>query len=190
MNDSDAKYFVEVGTGSVETLLPLAKQGWQGICIEPVKFYLDQLERVPGVIYENTAICEFEGEVPFYRLCEKALQEHDLPPWANGLGSLSPKHPVIVHHKWEQFVIKETVPCTPLSTLLERHGVTRIDFLKIDTEGYDYNVLRTLDFRIKPALIKIEHFHMPEEHTKACVAFLKERGYLIYGEKEDLYAIC
>ena len=50
------KFFIEIGTSDFDTYEDLARQGWKGIFVEPVKALLDNLERFEGCIYENTAI--------------------------------------------------------------------------------------------------------------------------------------
>lgn len=187
--DEAGKFFVEIGANTFETLLPLARRGWRGICVEPVKYYFSRLERLPGVIYENVAITESEGETTLYRLPEELIKQQKFPNWAHGLASLSPKHPMIVASKLEDHLISEIVPCTRLDTLLEKHGVTQIDFLKIDVEGFDFQVLQTMDFSIQPALIKIEHKHMPPEDKKGCMELLQSHGYWLTEEFNDFYAI-
>lgn len=38
------------------------------------------------------------------------------------------------------------VPCKPMSQWLREVGITRIDYFSLDTEGYEYDVLRTIDW--------------------------------------------
>ncbi len=39
------------------------------------------------------------------------------------------------------------VPCKPMSDWLRELGITAIDYFSLDTEGYEYEVLRTMDWR-------------------------------------------
>lgn len=51
-----------------------------------------------------------------------------------------------------------TVACTKLRHFYLKHGITRLDFLKIDAEGYDFDVLQTHDFdAIQPRLVLVEY---------------------------------
>jgi hypothetical protein len=38
------------------------------------------------------------------------------------------------------------VPCKPMSQWLRQVGISRIDYFSLDTEGYEYEVLRTIDW--------------------------------------------
>ena len=65
-----------------------------------------------------------------------------------------------------------------LDTLLERHGISRIDLLVIDTEGHDFEILRALDFtRFRPVLLMFEHQHLSANDKAAAYALLETHGY-------------
>jgi len=74
-----------------------------------------------------------------------------------------------------------------LKDLIKKKGIENIDFLKIDVEGYDLNVLRGFDFsKLKPRIIMCEFEDKKTKllgHTTYDMAqFLIERGYyLIYS---------
>lgn len=54
-------------------------------------------------------------------------------------------------------VVTETLPIFRLQTLFERHGITEVDFLKVDTEGSEADVLTGLDFsKTRPKVLVIE----------------------------------
>jgi FkbM family methyltransferase len=54
---------------------------------------------------------------------------------------------------------KYTVPCTTIGSILQKHEVTRIRFLYIDTEGYDSRIINSLDLnQFKIDLIRFEHW--------------------------------
>ena len=49
------------------------------------------------------------------------------------------------------------VPATTLTSILDRHRVKRIDFLSLDVEGFELQVLQGIDFeRHRPSLMLIE----------------------------------
>ena len=50
------------------------------------------------------------------------------------------------------------VPCTSLANFYVDQGVKFVDFLKIDAEGFDFNVLRSHNFNaMKPSLVMVEY---------------------------------
>ena len=70
-----------------------------------------------------------------------------------------------------------TVPTSPLSNILdERMPHTRIDFLSIDCEGHDLQVLQTFDFlHRKPLVIAAEDSTVSTD-SPLC-SFLQTQGY-------------
>ncbi len=62
-------------------------------------------------------------------------------------------------HLADEVYEKRMVEVLPLSTLLERHvpAGTAIDFLNVDVEGFDHDVLSSNDWtRYQPAVIAVE----------------------------------
>ncbi len=82
------------------------------------------------------------------------------------------------HEEIAKYVMDVNVDCVPLSWIVEKHSISHIDVLHIDTEGHDYHVLRQLDFyRLKPSVIFFESFNLPEAELASCLALLHEAGY-------------
>ncbi|RYY91426.1 MAG: FkbM family methyltransferase, partial [Comamonadaceae bacterium] len=75
-------------------------------------------------------------------------------------------------------IVPIQVPCMPIETLLDRHGVSRVDLLVLDTMGYDFQILQQYPFsRSPPEIIHFEHRLLPRQEHRHCCEFLGERGY-------------
>ena len=71
-------------------------------------------------------------------------------------------------------------------TLLSTTGITQIDYLKIDTEGYDGKILQAFPWRkIKPAYIKFESKHID---VRPILLLLEMEGYHCEVDSENTYA--
>lgn len=142
-----------------------ANPEWRGIFVEPVPYLFEQLRnnyagRV-GLTFENVAINDGSTQV-LYWTDPKAKEDHpNLPDWFDGLGSLNEEHvcgapgvaELLLRYRREMPVKGST-----FQELLDRHEVTDFDLLVIDTEGYDWQVLRQVDFaRYKPRIVVYEH---------------------------------
>lgn len=90
--------------------------------------------------------------------------------------------------------LTETIKVDTLDAFCEAKKIDHIDFLKIDTEGFDLEVLRGASgmlARGQISLIEIEAGMNPfnTHHTglEIMKAFLEELGYLLFGIYEQVY---
>ena len=76
-----------------------------------------------------------------------------------------------------------SVPCITLDELIARNEMGPIDILQIDTEGHDYNVLKTISLKThKPLIIQFEHGHLSPVEINSAVSYLVENDYrILYG---------
>jgi FkbM family methyltransferase len=166
--------------------------------VEPVPYVFDRLRRNYGgldrVALENLAIADHDGSLPFYYLAQVDDPEREgLPQWYDGIGSFS-RDAVLGHSEQipdiERRVVETEVPCVTFESLCRRHGVARVDLLLIDTEGYDWEVLKLIDFRAhRPRLVIYEHFHLVERERRQCRAHLEGLGYETMGEHFDTFCL-
>jgi len=185
---SDDFFFIQVGANDGVVHDPLyrhvVENNWSGILVEPVRHYFDRLmnnyRSNKNLIFANVAISDKEEVREFYRI--KEGQDH-LPAWSKGLGSFYLD--VLLKHKWaipdiEQHIVNEKVQCCSFASLLKAHHVEKVDLLLVDTEGYDFEILKQIDFnQLKPTTIVYEHKHLSKENRKNCEALLKDQGYCL-----------
>jgi Methyltransferase FkbM domain len=90
----------------------------------------------------------------------------------------------------EPYIACENVPCDTLRNILAAHDVVRVDLFHIDTEGYDYRVLRQFDFdRFRPRVVLYEHTHLTKTERKNATNLLKAYGYRICCGRFDTLAV-
>lgn len=195
-------FFVEIGSNDGEQhdhLRPfILELGWRGIMVEPVPYVFERLRRnyadAPGVILENTAMADRDGEVEFHYLVDATEEERRaLPDWYDGIGSLS-RDFILGHAKHmpdiENRIVSESVPALTFSSLCERHGVESVDIVVVDTEGYDREILRTIDFgRWRPELLLYEHFHLSPNDRREALTAMDEAGYSTMEEHFDTFCL-
>jgi len=85
----------------------------------------------------------------------------------------------------------DRVPCWTLETLLAKAKAPRgVDLLVIDAEGWDYEIIRSIDFAaVRPRIIRYEHQVLSERDRNACLALLAAQGYRFLLEDADTTAI-
>ena len=193
-------FFVKVGandgiTGDPCSDLLLGTGNWKGLLIEPVPYCLARLEANfsdrTRFSFAPVAIGSAEGESSFYYVDERARDELPaLPPYFDQLGSFSREH--IVKHlggALEPFILERRVPVRRLSRLLAERAIGEVHLLHVDVEGFDFEVLKSLDFsRHAPVLVFIEHKHLAEADREAMASLLRANGYAVRDCGGDFFA--
>ena len=146
--------------------------GWTGICIEPNPCAFESLARNRKCLWLNCGIGRQEEALEFLKL-----------PGDLDLGSGFIKYFDDSSVYKDKAFIEEvkndggeviSVPVRRLNDLLAEHHVTRIDYLSIDTEGADFEILSSIDldaFDIQ--VIGIENSRFGDR----IISFLSKRGY-------------
>ncbi|MGZ5503981.1 MAG: FkbM family methyltransferase [Chthoniobacterales bacterium] len=179
-------FVVQIGANDGSAGDPLVaafeKTRWSGLLVEPVPHLYEALvaryRDRPNISVARAAISTRDGEALLYRLREIP---GETPQWFSQLATLDRN--VLLKHRdsipnIESLIVEERTPTVRLGTLFEKHDVKRIDFLVIDTEGHDYEILRDFDFaRFHPTLLMFEHQHLTAHDKAAAYALLKARGY-------------
>lgn len=194
--------FVEVGSNDGEQhdhLRPhiLARE-WRGVMVEPVPYVFERLQAnyagVDCVALENAAIGPQDGRLPFFHLRDAdAAERAMLPDWYDGIGSFdrdailshAPQMPDIAER-----IVEREVPVLSFSTLLARHGLGVPDLLVVDTEGHDWEIIRSIDLDAHgPRMIIYEHFHLSPGDRGDALAHLARAGYETLEEGFDTIAL-
>ena len=194
-------YFIEIGANDGALADPLrthvAAGRWRGIMVEPAPGAFERLrenhEGNDRVVLANVAIAGHDGTVDLYHLPETVPAEvADAAPWYTGVGSLSREHVVEGANVPGAAVLVERteVPCVTFESLCRRNSVERIDLLLIDTEGYDWEILKGIDFEAwRPRLVVYEHAHLGRDDRDAASAMLTALGYVAKEEYMDTWCV-
>jgi FkbM family methyltransferase len=125
-----------------------------------------RINRCANVVPINAAVSDFNGTADFY-VKEVSLQNTLLPETTLTIDT----HTVTV--------VK--VPVRTVSSVLEDFGMDRIDFLKVDAEGAEFEVLRGVEKLMsdrKIGKVSVATYHSKEQ-TKIISDFLKNLGYQV-----------
>lgn len=193
--------FVKVGandgvTGDPLSDILLADQRWKGLLIEPVPSCFKRLALTFGdsrrFSLEQVAIGAGSGTAAFFYVDERAKNEiPDLPTWYDQLGSFDRNH--ILKHlngALEPFIVERPIPMRTLAEVLEKNGMGEVHLLHIDTEGYDFEVLKTVDLTFKPPMaILIEYKHLAPDNKSKMLRTLRAHNYLVDDRGGDYFAI-
>lgn len=175
------KTFLEIGTCDFETLAYLAELGWRGIMVEPIPKYYQNLVNGPlhrNIYYLNAAVDWQEGERVMYTADEETIKKI---PYSVGMSSFFPKPDIL-----SQEIVVKTLT---LDRVFEMCNVQSVEFLKIDTEGYDHEIIKMFPFdRFKPDHIKLEKEHMTDVQLDETIKRLSTNGYHCEWTERDIFA--
>lgn len=142
-------------------------RGWYGINIEPnKKLYKLLVSERPNDINLNTGVADKKGELVY--------REY---PKGDGLSTFSKAMQEVYKNSSSVFTeeyVDHTISVTTLKKIFEAQKVQKIDFLKIDIEGFEYEALVGNDWKnYRPEVICIEANHI----VKNWKPLLKDNGY-------------
>ncbi len=173
------RLMLDVGACHGAMAAPLLARGWRAELFEPDPAARRVLEKNLGPYRAQTRIHamaagpQTAATVAFHQAGTQGLSGFDESPFGSTANVLQ-------------------VPCITLSDFCARHALTRVDFLKIDAEGYDFDVLESLDFdRVRPELILVEYgLHFPRQTlavVNECIAKMASHSYgaVVFAYTDD-----
>lgn len=165
---------------------------WDGLLVEPQAGHFEELcrnyEGEEGLRFRRVAV----GARREMRTLWKVQHDDSIPDWAGMLASFD-RDTILSHRdlvpEIESHLTAETIECVPLNDLLEETEAGHIDLLQIDVEGYDHELVMTLDLdRFAPSIVRFEHVHLSDEQLAECLDRLIEFGYRVAIERYDALA--
>ena len=172
------------------------------LLVEPVPYNYQILQTKynnnENIFIDINAIYSENTKKEFFFVKEssiKMLGKH----WASGIGSFDKQH--ILNHKNKRFNIEDSdiskidIDFLTFDNLISKYQIQSIDFLQIDVEGAEYEILNSINFskiKIKNIQFESKHFdgtfkegHKLEEVKKK----LKDNGYKLKQlDKENILA--
>ena len=107
----------------------------------------------------EAAVSDVSGEVTFYE-----------DPHNDGGHS--------IHSDWgDKMSILGKVQCVTFREIIKTKMLRKIHFLKVDTEGNDHNVLKSLGDHLRPDFLEIIYVEMSKEREAIC-NLMRSKGYV------------
>lgn len=128
--------------------------GWQGINIEPRSgTFVELVRQRPRDLNLNVCVSEQAGSATFYEVDVRAVNRKRGD--AGGLSTLDPS--LAGQHRVRSDIHEYQVEVTTLTAICEAHAPSEISFVKIDVEGHEGQVIRSLDWRrFRPRVAVVE----------------------------------
>ena len=164
-------FFVEVGCIDglcFSNTMVFEEMGWSGICVEAHAGYIDLLRKNrPNSLVCHFAAGEKDESTVFYANARGSLSTLDKTKekvWKKGYG------------EYFSGFEEQKVSKIKLSSLFDQLGISEIDILSLDIEGYEIEALKGLDLsRHRPKALLIESDSLWHEAKLDCM--LLSAGY-------------
>ena len=167
-------FFIEVGANEPDLIFSqtfhLEKNyNWKGILIEPIDYLYDKLKQVRTGAKAFQVACTSEEKTGIATLKIPVSGDHEI----TGHACLE----VNVDHSLQHKTRNVEVEAVTLNSILDSEKVNKVDFLSIDVEGTELDVLKGFDlWKYSPKLIIIEdRMVFLSKHLH-----LKKHGYQIF----------
>lgn len=141
--------YVDIGTCDFEIADGKIKDDCNYLFVEPIFKYLERLPSGKNITKVNYAITDKKKDSFISYIEEDDIIKYSLPMWMKGCNKLGQDHPrtlqLINSNKLPKSIIKHLpVKCITFKDLMELYNVEYIEKLKIDTEGHDHVILKSI----------------------------------------------
>jgi FkbM family methyltransferase len=163
-------YFVEFGAWDGVTLsnsyMLETEFGWTGIVAEPSRRFASKLSESRRCAIDTRCVWSSSGEKLIFAEVTNLVENSTLEQFVN------------IDSCDRSDAIKYTIETVSLNDLLEQHGApTEIDYLSIDTEGSEFEILKACNFnRWRFRVITVEHNYVLAKRN-AIYDLLTANGY-------------
>jgi FkbM family methyltransferase len=193
--------FIEIGANDGvdnDALRPfIVSRAWSGVMVEPVPHVFERLQRncagLERVVLVNAAIADHDGTVPLYQAVR--VDGDEIVSRFDTAGSLSRDTTertgaVFIPDERERRIVRFDVPCLSFESLCREYRIQDVDLVLIDTEGYDYEIVKQIDFATHhPRLLVYEHLLLSPAERKECKAHVESLGYETMEEQRDTWCL-
>ena len=153
-------------------------RNWNGICIEPQLEIFEKLKENRSCININCAVSNYNGETDFTYL----------DGYSNMLSGITEdynqSHIQRINHEVYNYggnIQTYKVNVRSLQNILDENNIYDIDFCSIDTEGTEFKIIQSIDFKKTNIKIFIIENNYSDTQIKD---YLENNGYVFYKKLE------
>ena len=171
--------FVDIGANDGVTIsnsLYFERElGWQGVAIEPVPSIFEELKRNRKCHVLNGCLTPQPGKAKFLEVVGSpnmlsTLAIHNVGLTARRLRKNAQRH--------DATIVEIDVECFTLDSIVRRFSLAQIDFLSVDTEGGELEILQSVNWDATPVqVVSVENNY----YSNAIGDYMEANGFLYVG---------
>uniref|UniRef100_A0A6C0F9A7 Methyltransferase FkbM domain-containing protein n=1 Tax=viral metagenome TaxID=1070528 RepID=A0A6C0F9A7_9ZZZZ len=183
-------FFIDIGAHDGKcinnTLYFEENNNWRGVNVEPIKKVYDRLVvNRPNCININCAVCNNDGKTEF--ICNTGYTE-----MISGIKDT-------FDHRHKQRLQRENkkygstteiieVETKKLETICDSHKISHINYLSIDVEGAEFEVIKSINF--DKVYIDVIGFENNYSNTSIpIIKYLEDKNYVVIHKSLDIFMI-
>lgn len=140
--------------------------GWKGVCVEANEIYFESLYTERSCVLVPTCISKTDGQVVDFR------------PFGQRGGVIGKDYKFSKDMEKNKGIITKSLRCTNVSSVCSRFGVRKIDYMSLDVEGHELDVLLGIEW--EKTIIGIVTVERGPLFTNIS-SFLEGKGYTIHN---------
>jgi FkbM family methyltransferase len=153
------------------------KNGCTGVCIEPDPYLFKEFKRRKRDVCLNVGIAEIPVEcAKFYIMSVPTLNTFS-------------REEALRYESYKNVKIIDTINISlqNINNIIENHFTACPNFISIDVEGYDLEILKSIDFnKWRPEVFIIETLTYTEDKSEIklfeIIEFMKSKNYMVYAD--------
>lgn len=153
---------------------------WTGICVEPNPTVFKTLTERRNSVCLNKAVYNKSGTISFSKnsgrteLLSGIVEKYD------------DQHKQRIESEnnfYGGFVEIIEVECDTFTNILTENGITTVDYLSIDTEGSEWDIISTIDFnKFKINVLDVEINYPNSIESQSIIKHLTNNGFKLVGQ--------
>ncbi len=179
LNNKRNGVFIDIGANDGTTIsntLYLEKElGWNGIAIEPIPSVYEKLKQNRTCTVVHGCVTPTSGKAKFLEVVGAPNMLSTLAIHSVGLTARR----IRKNAKRNNTTVREIdVECYSFESLVKKSSISEVDFLSIDTEGGELDILKSINFDVTPVkIISVENNY----YTNNIRTYMEKSGFLYLG---------
>lgn len=161
------------------------KSGKKIIFVEPVKFHFEKLiENTKNlnhfIFYENCPISDKKEKVKFCNLKQEKIKEGTFLDGCSCVIEDGKPLNIFMQRMQKQDVDEFEIECLTFEEVLDKYSLEEIDYIQIDTEGYDERIVKSINLeKYKVKYLQFEKYYANPSFLENFKIKMFDQDYLL-----------